>query len=89
MAQSRTENKIADHMMIDKWIIKWEDKRVSISVHAKIIWKNYISPTATLVKSKWLRFYQSRFERVCCIFLYNVHNLFVHQICMKYLSGEI
>jgi len=69
VAQTRTESKESDHMIIDRWTIKFADKsqqneskNVSVAIKANIIWKTYQSPTATIIKSKWLRFYQSRFE---------------------------
>ena len=70
VAQTQTETKQSDHYIIDRWTIKISDKDpkcVFISINANILWKSSsLSPAATIIKSKWLRFYQSRFETVKC-----------------------
>ena len=67
VAQTRTETKVSDHIIIDRWTIKIADndpQRIFISINANILWKTYQAATGTIIKSKWLRFYQSRFETV-------------------------
>jgi len=75
VAQSKTESKESDHIIIDRWTIKNmqcaenenEGQKVSVMINVNVIWKTYQSPTATIIKSKWLRFYQSRFEKWRCL----------------------
>lgn len=68
MAQPRTDTKEIDHVIIDRWTIKRSDKNpneVFLSFNANILWKtSTLTPTATIIKSKWLRFYTSRFDKV-------------------------
>lgn len=68
VAQTRVENnKDTKHTMIDRWTIKRADAdghRIYISINANICMPSNSPPPASkaLVKSKWLRFYQSRLE---------------------------
>jgi len=67
VAQTKVEKQASDHLIIDRWTIKnminaEKERKVAVTINANILWKKYQSPTAAIIKSKWLRFYQSRFE---------------------------
>lgn len=63
VSQARSENKNCEHMLIDRWTIKRvADSAVAISINVNILWQSYKAATASAIKAKWLKFYQSRFE---------------------------
>eukprot|EP01084_Bolivina_argentea_P047590 87706_1 len=62
VSQIETANQKHNYLIIDRWTIKTHLKGVTIAINANILWNNYQSQTAAVIKAKWLRFYQSHFE---------------------------
>ena len=79
--KSIVDGKTEDFKIIDKMILSNKYNNISspknnitnVKIDGRIIWRNSQNVSQTIMRSKWFRYYQSRFETVCINIIYCIY----------------